>query len=196
MPDHPTREQLLADLEASDLDSQSRLDAAAAFVSIEWTDNIARVAATTNGRRALVRGVAFGFERHGAAMLDAIVRDHLDPLPIRGTGDHDSVGAEVSAARAFLVDQFGQVRGRAMETMFAAVDDAVLSGRPLTLSERNFLDHELLEAAHVAAGQNQRDAHLMVHETIPPGANFSPHVLVELHAWFGPENFVYWGLTK
>jgi len=80
--------------------------------------------------------------------------------------------------------------------MFAAVDDAVVSGRRLIVSERNFLDHELLEASHVAAGLSQREAHLKVHETIPPGANFSPHVLVELHDHFGPENFVYWGLTK
>jgi len=191
-----SKPQLLAELAVSDLDRAARDRAAAAFAGIEWTDELDRVAAWVPGRPALLRGAAFGFERHGMAILDAIVRDHLDPLPNRRIGDHGSTDAEVAAARAFLLDQFGRVRGRAMEAMFAALDEATSTGRPLTLSERNFLDHELLEASYVAAGHSQRDAHLRVHETIPPGANFSPHVLVELHDWFGPENFVYWGLTK
>lgn len=184
------------DIPDLDLDGAAQQRAETAIEAIEWSDDLDRTVASESGRRALLRGVAFGFERHGPAAINAIVRDHTRSPPERGISTHPTIAAEVDAARQFLIAEFGRVRGRAMELMFAAVDEAVATTRPLTLAERNFLDHELLEAAHVAAGSSQRDAHLMVHEVIPPGANFSPHVLVELHDYFGPENFLYWGLTK
>lgn len=192
------REDLLAELAATsvDLDPAAQQRAEAAIIAVDWTAAVGVTASTAAGRRALLRGTGFGYEQHGQAIVAAIVRDHREPLPERAIRPGTTVREQVDAARRFLVEQFGRIRGQPMEHMFAAVDEAAVADRPLTLSERNFLDHELLEANHVATGLSQRDAHELVHQTIPPGANFSPHVLVEFSDYFGPDNFMYWGLTK
>lgn len=154
------------------------------------------IAQTQAGCRAIVRGASFGFDLHGEDIFAAIARDHLGHVPQRGLAEHGSIADQVAAARRFLLDELGRIWGAHMEAMFESVDDAVAAGRPLTLAERNFVDHELLEASFVAEGMTQYDAHHRVHESIPPGANFSPHVIVEFQDRFGPENFRYWGLTK
>lgn len=159
-------------------------------------DDLELVAATDAGRNAIVRSAAFGYEYHGDDVFRAVARDHLEQPPQRSIRPGASVADEVGAARSFLLTELGRIWGTHMEAMFASVDEAIASGRSLTLSERNFLDHELLEASYVAAGMSQRAAHDRVHESIPPGANFSPHVIVEFQDRFGPQNFVYWGLTK
>lgn len=115
---------------------------------------------------------------------------------MREVGRGPTIAADVDAARSYLLGQFGNIWGVQMKAMFASVDEAAATGRTLTLAERNFLDHELLEARLVAAGMDQIAAHRRVHESIPPGSNFSPDVLAEFQDRFGPENFRYWKLTK
>lgn len=173
---------------------QSTLEAAI-FDSV-WLDDLRSISHTGAGRLAVARGAFFGYDRHGDDIFRAIVHDHQAPLPVRDVGRHESVRADIDAARSYLLGQFGNIWGGQMHAMFASVDDAAATGRELTLADRNFLDHELLEARLVASGMDQPAAHRQVHESIPPGSNFSPAVLAEFQDRFGPENFRYWNLKK
>ena len=82
------------------------------------------------------------------------------------------------------------------QAMVDAIQRNVDNGVELTAAQRNFLDHELLEAQYVANGMDQWDAHELVLEDIPVGANFDPEVLIEYSEWFSQPYFDYWGMTK
>lgn len=82
------------------------------------------------------------------------------------------------------------------QAMVDAISQNIDDGVELSPAQRAFLDHELLEAQYAANGMDQWDAHELVLEDIPLGANFDPEVLVEHSEWFSKPYFDYWGIEK
>ena len=114
-------------------------------------------------------------------------------MPERGISEFGSLAEEVAAARSFLEEVLGPIDSEDIVAMLDSIDEAIVSGRSLNLAERNFLDHELLEAQLVASGTPQLAAHLQVLESIPVGSNFAPSVIVEFPNFSNPQR-EFWGL--
>jgi len=107
-----------------------------------------------------------------------------------------SVGDEVAAARAHLGTIPDALEYGPNRAMLDSIGDAVASGRPLTTAERNFLDHELLEASYVGQGMTQEAAHALTHQTVPVASNYSPAVIQQFPDHFSDYYFNYWGISR
>ena len=153
------------------------------------------VASTAAGARSIVRGATFGFEQNGDAIFTAVVRNWTEQLPERGISEFGSLAEEVAAARSFLEEVLGPIDSEDIVAMLDSIDEAIVSGRSLNLAERNFLDHELLEAQLVASGTPQPAAHLETLLTVPRGSNFSPSVLVNPDVPSPSVDLAFWGLS-
>ena len=143
----------------------------------------------------LVGGATFGFEQNGDAIFTAIVRNWTEGLPERGISEFGSLVEEVAAARSFLEEVLGPIDSEDIVAMLDSIDEAIVSGRSLNLAERNFLDHELLEAQLVASGTPQPAAHLETLLTVPRGSDFSPSVLVNPDVPSPSVDLAFWGLS-
>ena len=107
-----------------------------------------------------------------------------------------SLGDEVAAARAHLRSIPDALEYGPNRAMLNSIDDAIASGRPLTAAERNFLDHELLEASYVGRGMSQEAAHALTLESVPAASNYSPSVIQQFPDHFSDYYFDYWGISR
>jgi RHS repeat-associated protein len=79
--------------------------------------------------------------------------------------------------------------------MLARIEQALASGRTLTIGETNFLLHETTEAAAVARGLAQEEAHALAGQTHPPFMNYDPAVIAEFPEMFNPNWLRAWGIN-
>ncbi len=107
-----------------------------------------------------------------------------------------SVGDEVAAARSHLGTIPDALEYGPNRAMLNSIDDAAASGRPLTTAERNFLDHELLEAGYVGQGMTPEAAHALTLQTVPAASNYSPAVIQQFPDHFSDYYFDYWGISR
>ena len=80
--------------------------------------------------------------------------------------------------------------------MLDSIQASIGAGIPLTPPQQTFLDHEILEASHVANGMGVGPAHELVLETYPAGSTYSPEVILEFEEWFSDTILDYWGLER
>lgn len=83
----------------------------------------------------------------------------------------------------------------ANDAMLARLRSAAIDGRPLHVSEVNFLRHELKEAEMMDAGMGWEEAHAIAGQTHPTYANYHPEVIERLSEQFSAKWREYWGMV-
>ena len=120
----------------------------------------------------LFGGLAAGTFYGASRVATGVFSKYRSVIPRLG-----SVAEELAVTRAHLATIDGALEFGPNRAMLSLIDDAAASGRPLTTAERNFLDHELLEASLVGPGFSQEAAHILTYETVPIASNYSPAVI-------------------
>jgi len=83
----------------------------------------------------------------------------------------------------------------ANDAMLARLRSAAIDGRPLHVSEVNFLKHEMIEAELMDAGMGWPAAHAIAGQAHDTYSNFHPEVVRQLSGEFSPKWRAYWGIT-
>jgi hypothetical protein len=160
--------------------------------------------AVANGMRAETEATALA--RTAAADADAAAVTNASRLPLRVevgleeqfagcAGGSCSLAeyADLQAARANLEQIPGALADAPNAEMLSRIEAAISDGTDLTVGQRNFLDHEILEGQLIADGVPQEIAHVIVQDVLPPGSNYDLDVLRTHSDQFNSSQFRYWG---
>jgi len=88
----------------------------------------------------------------------------------------------------------GMETSGANDAMLERIRSAATEGRPLHISEENFLRHEMLEAKLMDTGMGYGEAHAAAGATHPTYANYHPGVLEQYRGMFSRGWYEYWDL--
>jgi hypothetical protein len=84
----------------------------------------------------------------------------------------------------------------ANDAMLARLRSAAIDGRPLHVSEVNFLKHEMIEAELMDTGMGWPEAHAIAGQAHDTFSNFHPEVIRQLSGEFSPKWREYWGIAQ
>ena len=140
----------------------------------------------------------------GARVSEAIASDYGQAA--RRAALAENLAEPVSLARIepSLTDQILRAEqhlsrldpAAANDAMLARLRSAAIDGRPLHVSEVNFLRHELKEAEMMDAGMGWEEAHAIAGQTHPTYANYHPEVIERLSEQFSAKWREYWGMVR
>lgn len=78
--------------------------------------------------------------------------------------------------------------------MLERIQEAMSNGQALTYAENNFMAHELTEAALMAEGMSQDEAHDIAMLEHPNFANYDPEVVQQFPELFNSNWFAFWDI--
>lgn len=84
----------------------------------------------------------------------------------------------------------------ANDAMLARLRSAAIDGRPLHVSEINFLNHEMIEAELMDAGMTWPEAHPIAGQVHDTYSNYHPDVIRQAPEEFSPKWLQYWGIER
>jgi RHS repeat-associated protein len=144
----------------------------------------------------MLRGILafFGIQYEFATGPGPEIVDHT--LGAGATASIAGVANDLVLAEQHLASIAGGLTFAPNRAMLDLIHAAIGVGRPLSQAERNFLDHELLEAQYVRDGMTQAQAHEAVYQVYPPGSNYSPDVMRQLPEYFNAGDRSYWGIKR